>query len=71
MPARQEAIELCISIVMVKYCCSVMSIDSKSLIERCSKLHLRLHGNYSPLHETLAPSLRDYNGSLRAINFLN
>ena len=39
--------------------------------ERCSKLQLKLNGNYSSLREILAPSLRDHNGSLRAVNFSN
>ena len=41
--------------------------------ERCSKLQLKLSGNYnySSLREILAPSLRDHNGSLRAVNFSN
>ena len=38
---------------------------------RCSKLQLKLNGNYSSLREILAPSLRDHNGSLRAVNFSN
>ena len=42
-----------------------------SLFERCSKLQLKLNGNYSSLREILAPSLRDHNGSLRAVNFSN
>ena len=40
-------------------------------LERCSKLQLKLNGNYSSLREILAPSLRDHNGSLRAVNFSN
>ena len=43
---------------------------SKSL-ERCSKLQLKLNGNYSSLREILAPSLRDHNESLHADNFSN
>ena len=39
--------------------------------ERCSKLQLKLNGNYSSLREILAPSLRDHNGSLHAVNFSN
>ena len=39
--------------------------------ERCSKLQLKLNGNYSSLREIPAPSLHDHNGSLRAVNFSN
>ena len=39
--------------------------------ERFSKLQLKLNGNYSSLRKILAPSLRDHNGSLRAVNFSN
>ena len=53
----------------------VRSIDISWLkhepIERCSKLQLKLNGNYSSLREILAPSLRDHSGSLRAVNFSN
>ena len=47
------------------------SLQSQSSHERGSKLQLKLNGNYSSLREILAPSLRDHNGSLRAVNFSN
>jgi len=39
--------------------------------EQCSRLQLKLNGNYSSLREILAPSLRDHKWSLRAVNFSN
>ena len=48
-----------------------MKCMQHTTVERCSKLQLKLNGNYSSLREILAPSLRDHNGSLRAVNFSN
>ena len=53
------------------HCSSWIILYEKYPAERCSKLQLKLNGNYSSLREILAPSLRDHNGSLRAVNFSN